>query len=182
MNGMIGALLRTSFILVLIPIAALSLPAPAGAKDGPPGPDGLPRAYPGHAWKFITGAPRIDTLSFAPADIIPAARRQLELDNWQIFALDAGRGQIVTMWKTLRHPLLLLFMGKVRARCTVKLQSLGPGRTRMVFQADMASHRKLEGNPMLGAAMRAYAKGARDYQAEVRSYLNERRRLSSAKP
>ena len=181
MNRMIRALPRTSFILALILIAATSPPA-AGAKEGPPGPDGLPKATPGRPWKYIIGAPSIDTLSFATADVMPAARRQLELDKWSIFAFDAGRGQIVTMWKSLRHPLLLLFMGKVRAQCTVKLQSLGIGRTRMLFQAALASHRELRGNPMLGAAMRAYAKAARNYQAEVRSYLSERRRLSSVKP
>jgi hypothetical protein len=180
MNRMIRALPRTGFILFIL--IAAPFPPAAGAKDGPPGPDGLPRATPGRPWKYFIGAPRIDTLSFATADIMPAARRQLELDNWKIFAFDPGRGQIVTMWKPLRHPLLLLFMGKVRAQCNVKLQSLGPGRTRMLFQAALASHRELGGNPMLGAAMRAYAKAAHVYQAEVRSYLSERRGLSSVKP
>ena len=180
MNRMIRALPRTGFILFIL--TAATFPPAAGAKDGPPGPDGLPRATPGRPWKFFSGAPRIDTLSFATADIMPAARRQLELDKWKIFAFDPGRGQIVTMWKSLRHPLLWLFMGKVRAQCTVKLQSLGPGRTRMLFQAALASHRELGGNPMLGAAMRAYAKAAHDYEAEVRSFLSERGGLSSVKP
>ena len=181
MKRMIKAHARTGFILFILIAAAF--PSAAGAKEGPPGPDGLPKATPGRPWKYITGAPHIDTLSFATVDVMPAARRQLELDKWQIFAVDAGRGQIVTMWKSLHHPLLWLFMGKVRAQCIVKLQSLGPGRTRMLFQAYLASHRELRGNPMLGSAMRAYAKAAHNYQAEVRSYLRERRALSSsAKP
>jgi hypothetical protein len=181
MSRMGRAMLWTGFILFFVLPAAM-LPSAAGAKEGPPGPDGLPQALPGHPWNFFIGAPRVDTLSFAPAEIMPAARRRLELDQWRIFTFDPGKGVIATMWKPLRHPLLLLFMGKVRARCAVKLQSLGPGRTRMIFQAALASHHKLEGNPMLGAAMRAYAKAARIYQAEVLSDLNGRRRLSSIKP
>ncbi|HMI32315.1 MAG TPA: hypothetical protein VK527_11315, partial [Candidatus Limnocylindrales bacterium] len=171
----------TGFILPLV-LAAVVFPAAAGAKEGPPGPDGLPQALPGHPWTFFIGAPRVDTLSFAPAEIMLAARRRLDLDQWRIFTFDPGKAEIATMWKPLHHPLLLLFMGKVRARCAVKLQSLGAGRTRMIFQAALASHHKLEGNPMLGTAMRAYAKAARNFQAEVRSDLNGRRRLSSIKP
>ena len=172
-------LLRTGFFLPLLLIVAFPLPAPALAKDGPPGPDGLPQATPKRPWKILVGAPRIDTLSFAQRDVIPAARRQFQVDRWEVFTLDTARGEIVTKWKPMRHPLLWLFMGKVRARCTVKLQSLGPNRTRMVFQGDLASHRNLEGNPMLGAAKRAYAKAAHNYQAEVRAYLNTHPRLSS---
>ncbi len=170
---------KTSPILPLILIAALPLPALA---KGAPGPDGLPETSPEHPWKLSSGSPRVDTLSFAPRDVIPAARRQLESDRWQIFTLNEGRGEIVTRWKPMHHPLLFVFMGHVSARCTVTMRPLGRNRTRMVFRGDLASHRDLEGNPMLGAAQRAYAKAASDYAAEVRDFLNARRRLSSLEP
>jgi hypothetical protein len=170
------AMLRTGFILSLFLIA---MPLPAQAKSAPPGPDGLPPTDPKHPWKMFSGTPRVDTLSFTPRDIIPVALRQFETDRWQVFTLDAARGKIVTRWKPMHHPLLLLFMGHVSARCTVTVQPLGRDRTRMVFQGDLASHRYLEGNPMLGAAKRAYAKAARNYVTEVCDYLNTHRRLSS---
>jgi len=151
------------------------LPAIAQAKQDPPGPDGLPATDYKHPGKIFSGTPRVDTLLFAPQDIVPAACRQFQNDRWQIFLLDAARGRIVTRWKAMKHPLLFLFMGHVNARCTVTLQLLGPNRTRMVFQGDLASHRDLHGNPMLGAAKSAYAKAAHNYVTEVRNYLNAHR-------
>jgi hypothetical protein len=168
---------------VFLPLLALTaLPFPALADKTPPGADGLPATNPKHPWKLFVGAPRVDTLSFALSDIVPVARRQFIHDEWQIFTLDAGQGRIVTKWKQMHHPLLLLFMGHVNARCMVTMQPLDRNRTRMVFQADLASHRNLQGNPMLGAAKRAYAKAARNYVTEVRGYLNTHRNLSSLAP
>jgi len=165
------------FILPIIVVAAL--PLSAQARSDPPGPDGLPRTDPKHPWKLFNGTPRVDTLSYAPRDVFLAARKQFLSDRWQVFSLDLGRGEIVTRWKPMHHPLLLIFMGHVNARCTVTLQPLGRNRTRMVFRGDLASHRDLGGNPMLGAAKRAYAKAARNYAMEVRGTLNSHRELSS---
>ena len=174
------ALAWTTFILPLL--AAAGQPLPARADKAPPTADGLPATNPKHPWKLFLGTPRVDTLAFAPRDVIPVARRQFLADEWQIFSLDPGRGEIVTKWKPMHHPLLLLFMGHVNARCTVTLRPLDRNRTRMVFQGDLASHRDLQGNPMLGAAKRAYAKAERKYVAEVRDYLNTHRNLSSLAP
>ena len=159
-----------------------ALPATARAKHDPPGPDGLPATDPKHPWKIFSGTPRVDTLLFAPQDIVPVACRQFQTDRWQVFALDIARGRIVTRWKPIHHPLLFLFMGHVNARCTVTLQPLGPNRTRIVFQGDLASHRDLKGNPMLGAAKSAYAKAAHNYVTEVRDYLNAHRLPSLQAP
>ena len=179
MGGLSRGMLQTgTFSLILI----ASLPPPVLARDGPPGPDGLPRAAPRHPWKLFSGTPRTDTLSFPSSDVIPAARRALEADQWEIFTLDTGRGEMVTRWKALHHPLLWLFMGKAEARCTVTFRPLGPSRTRVVFQGDLASHHDLKGNPMLGTAKRAYAKAARKWAAEVRQDLSDRRRLSTVHP
>jgi len=180
MSRMGRAWLWTGFIPLLL--AAAALPGAARAGHTPTAPDGLPVTNPKHPWKLFVGAPRVDTLSFAERDVIPVARRQFIADRWQIFTLDPGRGQIVTKWKQMHHPLLLLFMGHVNARCTVTMQPLDRNRTRMVFQADLASHRDLQGNPMLGAAKRAYATAAHNYVAEVRDYLNTHRSLSSLAP
>lgn len=178
--GSLGrVMLRTvTFYVILL----VSLTLPVLARDGPPGPDGLPQATPRHPWKVFSGAPRVDTLSCTSGDVLPAARRALEADRWEIFTVDASRGEMVTRWKALHHPLLWLFMGKVRARCTVNVRPLGPGRTRVEFRGDLASHHDLKGNPMLGAAKRAYAKAARDWAGEVRQDLYDHRRLSAAHP
>jgi len=171
------ATLRTGLVVSLFLIAAL--PLRAQARHDPPGPDGLPPTDPEHPWKLLSGTPRVDTLSFTLRDIIPVARRQFETDRWEIFTVDADRGEIVTRWKPMHHALLRLFMGHVSARCTLTMQPLGGDRTRMVFRADLASHRNLEGNPMLGPAKRAYAKAARDYVTEVRDCLSTPGKLSS---
>jgi hypothetical protein len=155
-------------------ILIVSAPARAPAHDGPPGPDGLPPAGPKHPWKVFSGVPRVDTLAYPQRDVIPAARRQLERDKWEIYSLDANRGEIVTKWKALHRPLLAIFMGKVRARCTVLIEPLGPDRSRMVFQGDLVSHRDLSRSSMIGACKRAYAAAARDYDKEVRRYLYAR--------
>ena len=112
--------------------------------------------------------------------MLPAARRALEADNWKIFTADTARGEMVTCWKALHHPLLWLFMGKVKARCTVEIRPLGPCRTRMVFEGALASHHNLEGNPMFGPAKRAYVGAARDWQREVRQELLDHRLLGTA--
>jgi len=170
-------MLRTAILLSLLLTVARA--APAFARKSAPGPDGLPSTDPKHPWKMFTGSPRVDTLSYTPTEILPAARRQFENDKWEVFILDPARGTIVTRWKPMSHPLLLLFMGHVRARCTVTMRPLSPHRTRLVFRGDLASHRSLEGNPMLGAAKSAYAKAAQDYVSEVRDYLMAHPRLSS---
>ena len=165
--------LTISFGLCLLVLMA-ALPLPAQAKDGPPGPDGLPVANPRHPWNTFTGTPRVDTLSFTPRDVLPIARRQIENDQWEVFTLDAARGTIVTRWKAMHHPLLLLFVGHVNARCTVTVQPLGDNRTRMVFRADLASHGNLEESPFLGRAKSAYAKAASNYFSKVRYSLSTR--------
>ena len=159
-----------------------TFPLPLFAGDGPPGPDGLPPTTRKHPWRIFAGEPRIDTLSFAPRDVVPAARKQLEADRWVIYSLDANRGEIVTKWKAMHHPLLWLFMGGVRARCTVELSPVGPDRTRMVFRGDLVSHRDLTHNPMLGAARKAYAKAASNYRGELSAYLRDHARLSRLGP
>ena len=171
------------FILLILPlILVTALPLPARAGHAPPGPDGLPATDPKKPWKMFQGTPRVDTLFYAERDVIPAARHQFLSDQWQIFSLDADRGRIVTMWKPMHHPLLMLFMGHVNARCTVTIKPLDRNRTRMVFQGDLASHRDLHGNPMLGAAKRAYAKAALNYVTEMRDYLDSHKNLSSLSP
>jgi hypothetical protein len=164
------ATLRIGLRLSLVVLAAF--PFPAQAKDGPPGPDGLPVASPKHPWNTFTGASRVDTLSFGPDEVLPVASRQFEIDQWEVFTVDAGQGAIVTRWKQMHHPLLFLFAGRINARCTVTMQPVGSDRTRMVFRADLASHDNLEDSPILGPAKRAYAKAAKDYFSKVRSALN----------
>ena len=156
------------------------LPGLALAHDGPPGPDGLPKAPPRHAWKMFPGAPHADTLAAACRDVLPAARRALEEDDWKIFTADTARGEIVTAWKALHHPLLWLFMGKVEARCTVEIRSLGPCRTHIAIQGTLASHHDLRHNLMFGRAKRAYAVATRTFHGVVRRDLSDRRLLCSA--
>jgi hypothetical protein len=162
-----------TFVLI-----ALASP-PVLAKDGPPGPDGLPVTSAKHPWNRFLGEPHVDTLSFALHDVAPAARRQFEEDVWTVFTEsvnDDRQAELVLRWKQMHHPLIWLFMGKTMARCSVKMDAVGPGRTRVVFWAELASHHKLEGNPMLPSAKKAYAKAYRKWKSDVVADLTARGR------
>ena len=152
------------------------MPAQARDQEGPPGPDGLPKAAPGRPWKIFNGARNVDRLSYPQIEVVPAARRQLVTDKWEIYSVDSTRGVVVSKWKALRHPLLTYFMGKVRMRCVVHIQPLGPNRSLITFRADLASHDDLAGNPMFGEAKRAYSEAAQEYLIKVRQSLYDHRR------
>lgn len=138
------------------------------------GPDGLPFTSAKHPWRFLRGDARVDTMPFRLQDLVPAASRQLETDNWTIFIEQPARGVVVTRWKQIHHPLVWLFMGKTMARVTVQMRSINDNRTQVVFRGDIASHRNLEDNPMLPAAKRAYAKAAFNWRRDVTNDLNSR--------
>lgn len=154
----------------------LAFPGRLLAKDGPPGPDGLPVASAKNPWKFMAGDPRVETFSFPVRDVVPAACREFEDDHWTILVGDPARGLVVTKWKQIHHPLVWLFAGKMMARVTVEMRSLGPGHTRVVFHGDLASHRALKGNPILPAARRAYAKAFSNWRRNVLRDLASNRR------
>lgn len=160
-------MLRTGFVLILLVVA---LPGPALAEDGPPGPDGLPATSAKHPWKRFHGEPHLDTLSFAFHDVLPAARRQFTTDHWTLFT-ETAKGDsgvlILTKWKQLHHPLLWIFVGKTMAQYSVQMEPVGLARTRVVFQADLASHHKMEGNPMIAPAKLAYAKAFRKWMKDM---------------
>jgi hypothetical protein len=170
---------RIGLILPLVLLAFLPWPGHATLALANSISDGLPPCKPKHPWQIFTGKPSVSNLAYPPGDVIPAARRQLEKDKWEIYNLDESSGRIVTRWKPMHHALVWLFMGHVNARCTVTMERVGANLTRMVFQADLASGHDLHDNPMIGRAERAYAKGARDYANEVRDYLDTHHRLSS---
>src|SRR6185437_7261400 len=81
----IGKVVLRIGLLSLVVLAAL--PYPAHAKDGPPGPDGLPVDSPKHPWNTFNGTPRVDTLSFAMSEVLPVASRQFEIDEWEVFTV-----------------------------------------------------------------------------------------------
>lgn len=168
---------------LLLPLLFLALPAWSGqAAPVDAVSDGLPPSKPKQTWQIFTGKPTITTLAYPPNDVMPAARRQLEKDNWEIYTQDDAGGQIVTRWKPMHHAVVWLFMGHVNARCTVTMERVGANLTRMVFRGDLAARHDLHDNPMIGRAERAYAKGARDYANEVRDYLDTHHRLSAIDP
>jgi len=170
---------RPLLVAALLVAAAIALPGWALAKDGPPGPDGLPVAPPKHPWHFFGSEQHVDTLLFDFHDVVPASRRQFEADEWIVFQVhvrDDDAASVVTRWKQIHHPLIWLFMGKTMARCLVELSAAGPGHTRVSFRAELASHHKLEGNPMLPAAKKAYAKAARNWIRDTTADLTARQR------
>jgi len=151
------------------------VPARAPAQEGPPGRDGLPKAAPGHPWKIFNGARHIDRLSYPHGKVVEAARWQLVDDHWEIYSVDSAGGVVVSKWKALNHPLVAYFMGKVKMRCVVRIQPMGPSRSRIMFRADLASRDDITGHPMFGEAKRAYSAAAQKYLIKVRQHLYDTR-------
>jgi hypothetical protein len=148
----------------------------AAELEVPPDADGLPRSTHGHPWKIFNGARYADTLAYPQPEVVRAARQRLETDHWQILVVDSTRGVVVSKWKALDHPLVSYFMGKLRMRCVVHIEPLGPNRSRIIFRSDIASDDDLVGNPMFGDAKRAYSDAARKYLIKVRQDLYDQRR------
>jgi len=144
-------------------------------------PEGLPVTSAKHPWRYFSGEARVDTLPFLIPDLVPAARREFESDNWIIFierpapgAEDGAEGLVVTKWKQIHHPLLWLFQGKTFARVTVKMMPVDGHRTQVSFHGELASHHSFEGSPILPAARHAYAKAASNWRRNVSRDLTAR--------
>jgi len=144
-------------------------------------PEGLPVTSAKHPWRYFSGEARVDTLPFLIPDLVPAARREFESDNWIIFVErpaagtdDPAEGLVVTKWKQIHHPLLWLFQGKTFARVTVKMMPVDGNRTQVSFHGELASHHSFEGSPILPAARHAYAKAASNWRRNVSRDLTAR--------
>jgi hypothetical protein len=168
-------LLRNLLICAATLFLVANVSAGEVAPEGPPGPDGLPKAAPGRPWKTFSGTRKIETFPYPTRDVIPAARQVLVTDGWEIYFVDSARGVVVSKWKALRHPLVKYFMGKIRMRCVVHIEPLGPRRSQITFRADMTSHEDLARNPMIGDAKRAYSEAAQKYMIKVRQFLYDHR-------
>jgi hypothetical protein len=162
------------FLLAGLLLVAFGSDRALAKGDEPADPDGLPRTSVKHPWKFFPGEARVDTLPFPIPDLVPAARREFESDNWIIIVQDPSRGLVVTRWKQIHHPLVWLFQGKTFARVTVQMRPLGANRTQVAFRGELASHHSFQGSPILPAARRAYAKAASNWRRNVTADLTSR--------
>jgi len=162
------------FLLGLLLLAALGSGRALAGKDDPVDPDGLPATSAKHPWKLMPSEARVDTLPFSIPDLVAAARREFESDNWIIFieqpapgVENPAEGLVVTKWKQIHHPLLWLFQGKTFARVTVTMKPVDGHRTQVSFHGELASHHSFEGSPILPAARHAYAKAASNWRRNV---------------
>ena len=133
-------------------------------------------------WNVVLAEPCLDTLPVPPGDVIPAVVSTFKADNWRVQGEDHRRGDFVTEWKPIRHPLVSLFAGKIEARCAVSLRPLGSGRTLVVFQGGIASRKSIAHNPALGFAKRAYRKASQDWQDKLRAEVLRRHPSNDRKP
>jgi len=162
------------FVLAGLLLVAFGSERALAKGEEPADPDGLPKTSAKHPWKLFPAEARVDTLPFPVPDLVPAARREFESDNWIIFIEQPSEGLVVTRWKQIHHPLLWLFVGKTLARVTVQMRALDANRTQVVFRGDLASHHSFEGSPILPAARRAYAKAASNWRRNVTKDLTSR--------
>jgi hypothetical protein len=162
------------FVLGALLLFAFASERASAKGDHPVDPDGLPSTSAKHPWKFFSGEARVDTLPFPIPDLVPAARREFESDNWIIFVEQPSQGLVVTKWKQIHHPLLWLFQGKTFARVTVQMRPLDDHRTQVAFHGELASHHSFQGSPILPAARRAYSRAASNWRRNVTRDLTSR--------
>ncbi|MGE5175961.1 MAG: hypothetical protein ACM3JJ_06245 [Hyphomicrobiales bacterium] len=155
-------------------------PAPPAATPDPPDTAGAIGSR--HGWIVSLAEPCRDTLDAPAPDVVQAAERCLEADDWHVDTRDRDRGDLVTRWKELKHPLARILMGHVEARCAVAVRPIEDGRTMVVFQGAIASRETLEGNPAYRLAMKQYRNAAHGWQREVRGDLALHHRLGGGTP
>lgn len=160
-------------------LALLALPGAAPPEPDPASqpPDTARAIGDRHGWVISLAEPCRDTLDARVPDVVGAAVRCLQADDWHVETRDRGRGDLVTAWKELHHPLARILMGRVDARCAVAVRSIDDGRTMVVFQGALASREPLDGNPALRLAMNKYRDAAHGWQREVRGDLAAHRLL-----
>ncbi len=133
-------------------------------------------------WKVYLADACSDTLAAAMPDILPSVERTLKADDWRIEHSDASRGDVVTSWKRIQHPLAKILLGKVEARCAVTLRPLDPRRTVVTIQGGISSREDVSANPALVLARHAYRNATQVWQRELRNDLTARRELVVGTP
>ncbi len=133
-------------------------------------------------WKVYLADACSDTLSAAMPDILPSVERTLKADDWRIEHSDASRGDVVTSWKRIQHPLAKILLGKVEARCAVTLRPLDPRRTVVTIQGGISSREDVSANPALVLARHAYRNATQVWQRELRNDLTAHRELVVGTP
>lgn len=113
---------------------------------------------------------------------MPAVESTFKADHWRLQGEDHRRGDFVTEWKPIHHPLVSIFAGDLEARCAVSVRRLGADQTLVVFQGGIASHKGIAHNPAFGLAKRAYGKASRKWQDKLRAEVLRRHPLDAGKP
>ncbi len=169
------ALAAAFFFLPALPVAALA---------GPPGDasDAASEIGSRKGWNVYLADACSDTLAAAVPDIIPSVERTLKADDWRIEHSDASRGNVVTSWKRIQHPLAKILLGKVEARCAVVLRPLDARRTVVTIQGGIASREDVSANPALVLARHAYRSATQVWQRELRDDLTAHRELVVGTP
>lgn len=169
------ALAAALFFLPVLPLAVLA-GASADASDTA-GEIGTRKG-----WRVYLADACSDTLAASVPDIIPSVERTLKADEWRIDHADASRGDVVTSWKRIQHPLARILLGKIEARCAVVVRPLDPRRTVVTIQGGIASREDVSANPALVLARHAYRNATLGWQRELRDDLTAHRELVVGTP
>jgi hypothetical protein len=144
-------------LLLAVLLAACALPAAAGE----PRPDR----------KVHSAGARTDTLSAPSREVYRVAILELEKNDWTIQRADSARGQIVTQWKKMDHPLTRLVFRDIQARCVVDVTALSATSTEVSFRGGLAGPEDLDHSAAFGLAQTAYRKAAERWIGRVRTTL-----------
>jgi hypothetical protein len=167
-----------SRIRALAPFFAVGATLASGCGRGPEPPSAAAAIGTRAGWHIVLSEPRADTIRAAWDDVMPAAERTFEADDWRIVSTrDAA---IVTAWKPIRHPLVTTFAGNVEARCAVTVRTLRRDRSLVTFQAGIASRKSIAHSPALGLAKGAYRKAAQNWMGKLRADLSRHNALKPA--
>ena len=165
-------------VLALLP----ALPSHGHATTTFARPDPLRGIGTRKGWNVFLADACTDTLAAPLNDVVPSVEWTLKADDWRIDHTDAARGDVLTSWKRIQHPLAKMLLGHIEGRCAVWLRPLDDARTVVTIQGGIASRQDISANPALVLAQHAYRNATRDWQRELRSDLSARQELRASTP
>jgi hypothetical protein len=161
--------LSSSFIWAILCAASWLAPSRSAAADQPPDAS---------KWKLHMGTTVADTVTATRQQAYDAAVAVLHNDGWTIAAGRSDPERIVTDWKRLRHILVRLVAGEVRARCVVRVSPLGPTQTAVSIEGGLVTSSSAVASSVMGLAQHTYEMESRAYLTKVSTELEHLRAVA----
>jgi len=157
--------------LFWVMLCATACFAPVQSAGAEPPPDAS-------KWKLHMGTSVSDTVTATREQAYEAAVAVLHREDWTIADGRSDSSRIVTNWKRLRHLLVRLVAGEVRARCVVWVSPIGPSRTAISIEGGLVTSSSAVASSVMGLARRAYEAESRVFLEKVSDELAHQRAVA----